>query len=222
MKKAVILGITGVTGNVLAHKLLDDDYFDEVISIHRRSAKIKHPKFKEYIVSDVIEDNFPNLEVDMLFCCVGTTQAKTPDRDTYKKIDYGIPIHAANWFVKQNGKTMITISALGADPASKIFYNRIKGEMERDVVKRDISNTYFMQPSLIAGDRKEKRTAEYLGKQLMKILNPFLIGSLKKYRSIKPEIIAEAMIHLAKYGYLKNRIPSDEIKQVAHDARDRT
>src|SRR5690606_5631154 len=129
--------------------------------------------------------------------------------------DYGIPVVAAK-LAKQNGiSTFAVISALGADESSKMFYNRIKGEMELDVIAQNIESTYIFQPSLIAGDREEKRTFENLAKSLMKVVNPIMIGSLKKYRSIHPETIAKGMIEAANRGYPKKIIPSDEIKELA-------
>tara|TARA_Y100000815_G_C13146062_1_gene426163 strand:+ start:401 stop:631 length:231 start_codon:yes stop_codon:yes gene_type:complete len=73
-----------------------------------------------------------------------------------------------------------------------------------------------LQPSLIAGDRDEKRTLETVSKMIMTIINPLLIGGLKKYRSIHPLTIAKAMIQVAKNGYKHVIIPSNEIKAIAH------
>jgi len=107
------------------------------------------------------------------------------------------------------------ISSLGANPDSGMFYNKIKGEMQGDVQAQKIKNTYIFQPSLIAGDRREKRFFENFAKQAMKILNHALIGPLKKYRSIHPEIIASAMVIVSNRGYEKSLIESDEIIKIA-------
>ena len=168
---------------------------------------------------DGIEHLKNPVKADVVFCCVGTTNAKTPDKEKYRAIDYGIPLKAAEYCKKNGVGTLIVISAMGADPKSKVFYNRLKGEMERDVLKVGIKNTFFMQPSLIAGDRKEKRTFEYITKQMMKFLNFFLIGPAKKYRSIHADTIAEAMIHVDLHGYEKARIQSDEIQNIADGTR---
>jgi len=87
--------------------------------------------------------------------------------------------------------------------------------MQRDVLAQKIKNTYIFQPSLIAGDRGEKRFFENFAKQAMKILNYALIGPLKKYRSIHPETIARAMVIVSNRGYDKSVIESDEIKKIA-------
>ena len=101
---------------------------------------------------------------------------------------------------------------MGANPESSTFYNKTKGEMEQDVLAETIENTYIFQPSLIGGDRDEKRFGERIAKVLMGTFG-FLIP--KKYKIIEPETIALAMVKVAAIGYSKQRIPSDEIKEIA-------
>jgi uncharacterized protein YbjT (DUF2867 family) len=142
-----------------------------------------------------------DFKADEVFCCIGTTKSKTPKKEVYKKIDYGIPKNAAE-LGKQNGiDTFIVISSLGADLESSIFYNRTKGEMEKAVLKAGIGKTYILQPSLIGGQRDEKRTGEWIFKQLFKVVNFILVGPLKKYRSIQPDTIAQAIVWLANNDF---------------------
>lgn len=212
---AIILGITGVSGTELAKKLLEDARYSQVISIHRRPSGIEHPKFKEYVGS--LKEYPQKITADVLFCCVGTTQAKTPDKEVYRAVDYGIPLQAARFCYTNGIPNLIIISALGANANSLFFYNRIKGEMERDVQDIGVKNTYFLQPSLITGERQETRKGEYMMKQFMKLINPILLGNFKKYRSIHPESIVKAMIKLDQDGYQRSRIPSDEIQNLANE-----
>ena len=107
---------------------------------------------------------------------------------------------------------------MGADTDSSIFYNKTKGEMQQDVLSQSIKNTYILQPSLIVGDREENRFGEKVATVFMKIFG-FLIP--KKYKMIKAETIAEAMVVLAKGGFSKQQITSNEIKQIAQNAGNR-
>jgi len=215
-KTAIILGITGVTGSLLAKHLFDDERFEKVISFHRRQSGLQHPKLEEHVIDMFeLEKHQEAFKADVVFCCVGTTQSKTSDRETYKKIDYGIPLAAAKLCVTNDIKRLIVISALGADPESRVFYNKVKGEMERDVLAEKPTNTYFLEPALLAADREEKRTAEKIGIAAFKVLNPFLIGPLKKFRSIKPEALVKTMLYLTFNTYEDARIPSDEIQKLA-------
>src|SRR5680860_1287763 len=216
MKTAILLGATGLTGEILFQKLLDDPQYGKIILFSRSSVKIKNSKIEEHLVDLFqLEEYKEQFKADQVFCCIGTTNSKTPNEETYRKIDYGIPVTAAK-LCKENGiSTFAVISALGANPDSGMFYNKTKGEMQRDVLAQKIKNTYIFQPSLIAGDRGEKRFFENVAKQVMKILNYALRGPLKKYRSIHPEIIASAMIFVANKGYDKSVIESEEIKKIA-------
>jgi len=172
MKTAILLGATGLTGGILLQKLLNDPRYGQIILFSRTSVKIKNSKIEEHLVDLFqLEKYKEQFNADQVFCCIGTTKSNTPNKETYRKIDYGIPVTAAK-LCKENGiSTFAVISALGANPDSGMFYNKIKGEMQRDVLAQKIKNTYFFQPSLIAGDREEKRFLENLAKQSMKILN---------------------------------------------------
>lgn len=132
----------------------------------------------------------------------------------YKKIDYGIPVSAAKLCKVNEIHTFIVISALGANSKIGVFYNRIKGEMEDAILKIDIAKTHILQPSLIGGGREEKRVGEWWVKQFFKVLNPLLFGSLKKFRSIDPTVIAKCMLWLANHSYEQNKISSDEIYKI--------
>jgi len=216
MKTAILLGATGLTGGILLQMLLNDPRYEKIILFSRSSVKIKNSKIEEHLVDLFqLEEYKEQFKADQVFCCIGTTKSKTPNEETYRKIDYGIPVTAAK-LCKENGiSTFAVISSLGANPDSGMFYNKIKGEMQRDVLAKKIKNTYIFQPSLIAGDRGEKRFFENFAKQAMKLLNYALIGPLKKYRSIHPEIIASAMLIVANKAYEKGIIESDEIKRIA-------
>jgi len=216
VKTAIILGATGLTGGILLQLLLKDDRYERIKVFTRKTVGIDHPKLEEHIVDFFeLEKVQQDFVADEIYCCVGSTKAKTPDLEVYRRVDYGIPLSAAR-LAKRNGiNCLLVVSALGADPGSRFFYNRIKGEMERDVLQENLPRTYFFQPSLITGERKEKRTFETLWKKVMIAGNYLLVGPLKKYRSIPAEVIARAMIKVANSEDPEVRIESDEIKRIA-------
>lgn len=221
MRTAIILGATGLTGGYLLQEILGDPLYNKVILFSRSKVAVKDDKIEEHIIDMFKLDEYEELfQGDDVFCCIGTTKSNTPDEDTYRKIDFGIPAAAARLARKNGIPRFLVISALGADPTSNMFYNKTKGEMEQAVLANDINKTYIFQPSLIAGDRVESRFFENLAKNAMKVINPILGGSLKKYRSIHPETIAAAMKVVAKNAYPKTRIESDQIKEIADSAKD--
>ncbi|WP_417443085.1 NAD-dependent epimerase/dehydratase family protein [Joostella sp.] len=215
-KTAIILGATGLTGSTLLKQLLNDDRYKTIKLFSRSSINKENPKIKEYIVDmfDLMlhHDDFT---ADEVFCCIGTTKSKTPDKAKYKAIDYGIPVAAAMLCKKNNINTYAVISSMGADSESAIFYNRIKGKMEDEVMSLHIPKTFILQPSLIAGKRDESRPAEWFFKQLMKGLNYIMVGPLKKYQSITPDKIAKSMVYLANSNRGTAVIKNDEIQQIA-------
>jgi len=211
-KTAILLGATGLTGRKLLKRLLDDERFQKVIVLTRRSTDIVNDKLEEHIIDLLALENHPDLfHADVVFCCIGTTKAKTPDKILYRRIDHGIPVTAARLAKENNIPGFMVISSLGADPKSRFFYNRTKGEMERDILKQGIKNTFILRPSLISGDRGEKRTGENFAEKVMRI-SDFLIPS--KYKIITADTIANAMVHIALSGHDSVIIPSEEIQEI--------
>lgn len=214
--RAVIVGATGLTGTYVLNLLLEDEDYVEVVTLSRKRINNKHPKHKNYLADLFDPETYAeNLQGDHLFICTGTTQAKTPDKDEYYRIEHDLPLQVSRTALKNGLSKVIVISALGADPESRFSYNRGKGEMERDIEALGFNESYFVQPALIGGNREEKRTFEAAWKKFQKVLDPMLVGFLKKYRTIHPKTISQAMIYIAKNGYKTSRIESDELKQIA-------
>ena len=217
-KTAIILGATGLTGGILLQSLLTDERYSEVKVFTRSPLCLTHPKLSEFLCDLLtLENQEANFTADEVFCCIGTTKAKTPDKELYKAIDYGIPVAAATLCKKNEIPAFLVVSAMGADPSSSVFYNKVKGEMEATILNLGLPKTHILQPSLIGGDRKENRPGEYFGKQLMKVFNFLLVGSLKKYRTIAPENIADTMVWLANNPYADKRLTSDIITNIAEN-----
>lgn len=213
MRTAIVLGATGLTGKLLVNQLIADESYSKIKLFSRRESDFSSSKIVEFI-GDVIDiENFKSdFTADVVFCCIGTTAAKTKDRSVYRQIDFGIPVKAAA-LCKENGiDTFIVVSAMGADAKSAIFYNRTKGEMEEAVLKCGIKNCYIMRPSLIRGKREGKRVLEGIATAVMFVADLFLVGRWRKYRSIDAQTIVSAMIKAAKNGYSENIIESDKIQ----------
>ena len=212
-KKAIILGATGLTGSHLLELLLNDSDYDAVKVFTRKKLSIAHPKLEEHIIDLLkLSDYATQFTADVVFCCIGTTKAKTPNKDIYRAIDYGIPVEAAKLAKQNNIDHFIVISALGAKAQSKVLYSKLKGEMERDVLAQQIEHTHLLQPSLIVGNRNEKRIGEDLSKHIMKLFG-FLIPA--RYKMIEAKTIAKAMAQIARKPLKEQIIPSDEIKLIA-------
>lgn len=212
-KTAILLGATGLTGGYLLELLLKTTHYESVLLFGRRNTGINHPKVKEHVTDLLKLDELGKLfKGEVVFCCIGTTQAKTKDRQTYRAIDYGIPVAASKLAAVNKIESFLVISSMGASQNSRIFYNKTKGEMERDVLKQDIPVIYVLRPSLIGGQRKEARLGEQTAKTLMRVFG-FLVP--KKYKMIHPKTIAEAMLKLAGTYDREAVIASHQIKEIA-------
>lgn len=215
-KTVIILGATGLTGGLLTELLIKDDAFSKIKLISRRATGFEHPKVED-IICDVLELETIKAQftADVVFCCIGTTKAKTPDRDLYYKIDHGIPTAAAGLAKENNIPTFMVISSAGTSTKSPFFYVRTKGEMERDVLDIGVQNTYIIKPAFINGRPDEERKGEKVLKKLMAISDFLMVGPLKKYRSVMAADIAKAMAFLATHPLAHNNILNQEIKTLS-------
>lgn len=195
---AVIIGATGLTGSLLLEQLLQDTAFSTVRILVRKPVSLQHPKLQTVIV------DFNNYEAfqqklgtgDCIFCCIGTTNANVKGDETeYRKIDFDIPVNAAR-FGKAAGFTQyLIVSAATANSSSRIFYNRLKGEVEEVIASYKYASFHVMRPSFILGNRKEQRMGEKIFKVLFKRMS-FLLPS--RWKPIEAAAIAQAMIGAAK------------------------
>jgi uncharacterized protein YbjT (DUF2867 family) len=132
--------------------------------------------------------------VDDLYICLGTTRKKAGTKENFRKVDHDYVVEATKLAKECGVKRIAIVSAIGANPNSRFFYNQIKGEMENAVAGIGIPSTYFFRPSLLLGNRKEFRLGEKVGEVLGSAMKPFLRGKLKRYRSVQDNEVARAMI----------------------------
>lgn len=216
-KKAAILGATGLIGSELLPLLLEDENYDEVWVYTRKPLKSDHPKLKQ-IIGDLLEEGaFDGLAVEDVFCCIGTTQAKTPDLSDYKNIDYGIPLRAAKAGVKGGMHQFLVVSSLGANAESKTFYLKVKGQMEQGLRKMAIPKLYIFRPSLLLGKREEFRMMERIGQVAV---NLFRWAIPAKYKGIKAARVARAMHEVANSLSEQVVYESDDILKLTQPAKD--
>lgn len=219
-KTAIVFGATGLTGSYLVKELTSDSRYDKVIVISRRSLGIDHPKLVEHITDLLNEDSWAELvKGHDVFCCIGTTRKKTPDKDEYYKIDFGIPKNAASAGKFNGAKTFAVVSAIGANSKSSIFYNKLKGEMEEAVKSNGPPKVFIMRPSIIAGPRGESRFLERIGLGIFKLLGFVFVGPLRKYRLIHAKNIAIAMIEAVNSEMNGGTFESDQVQELADNAK---
>lgn len=192
-QKAIVVGATGLVGTQLIRKLLLDDRFERVTIFARRQSGLKHPKLKEQIVDfDKISEWADEIKGDILFSAMGTTLKNAGSKETQYKIDYTYQFEVAKAAARNGVSKYVLISSAGANSKSKIFYSRIKGELDEAVQKLNFQKTIILRPSILDGDRKEKRTAEQISLKISRWITHFVF---RKYRPIRDEVVANAMIN---------------------------
>jgi uncharacterized protein YbjT (DUF2867 family) len=192
--KAIIAGASGLIGSKLLYLLLDEPGYDEVLALVRTELPVKHKKLVQLIIDfDTLDEYSSSINDHAIFCCLGSTRKKTPDLAVYRKIDHDYPLKLAQ-LAKQNGVDQYhLVSALGDNSKSSNFYTKMKGETEEAIKHVGLKYLHIYEPSVLTGDRQEYRSGERFLISVMTLLNPLLIGGLKKYRSIPAETVAKAM-----------------------------
>ena len=207
MKRAVLFGATGFVGSYILQELLQHPDYEQVTAVTRKDLGRKAPRLKT-IVAD--QQSLPAhkeaLAGDDIFIAIGTTKKKTPDQREYYAIDHGYPVLAASLAREKGATALFLVSAVGANPDARVFYTRTKGEAERDILALDFAHTHIFRPSIIMGERPEHRSMEKVLVAACHVLNPFIAGSLQRYRGIPAKDIAKAMINAANRPAEKVRI----------------
>lgn len=211
-RKALLLGATGLTGSFLLEELLQSELYSEVTVYVRKPLDQKHPKLKEQLVDFNTIQTW--VEADDIFCCLGATIKTVKTKEAFTKVDLIAPLQIAKLQLAAGSKRFLVMSAAGADANSKVFYNKVKGQLEAGLKKMNYSSLYIFQPSFILGERKEKRTMEQIGIAIAKFVSPILKGKFKKYLPVEASAIAKSMLHFAKNANIgAHTIPSNIIKK---------
>lgn len=195
MKTALIAGSTGLIGKHLLQLLLESDQYNLVKAITRKPLDFQHPKLENIVVDfDKMTEQYSHFKTEDVFCCLGTTMKQARSKDAFKKVDYDYPVEIAKVCKSQGAKQYSLVSALGADKDSSIYYNKIKGEVEEAISAVGYDRYHIFRPSLLLGDRTEKRSGEDAAKIVYKIFG-FLIPS--KYKGIEGAKVAKSMLQFA-------------------------
>lgn len=196
-KVALVVGGSGLIGKQVVELLLTHPAYSEVIVLVRKSFLPANPKINE-IVFDFENPVVGAIQADDVFCCLGTTIKKAGSKDAFRKVDCIYPLAIADLALKKGAQQFLIVTALGADSKSSFFYNRVKGEVEEQLIKLNYPSLKIFQPSLLLGERNEHRMGEKIGEVLFGLVGFLMIGPLKKYRAIDSAKVARAMVALAQ------------------------
>ena len=194
MRTALIAGGSGLVGGQLLRQLLESKEYSRVTALVRRPLSLTHSKLEQVIVDfSNLEKVSADLHCDVAFCCLGTTIRAAGSQEKFRAIDQ-TAVLAFAWAAKRHGaQRFFTISSLGADAQSRFFYNRVKGETEEALTILGFPTLRIFRPSLLLGSRPQPRWGERIAAVILWVVEPLLVGRLKKYRAIEAAVVARAM-----------------------------
>tara|TARA_B110000977_G_scaffold1815_1_gene2534 strand:+ start:1041 stop:1679 length:639 start_codon:yes stop_codon:yes gene_type:complete len=209
MKNSIVAGATGLVGSNILKQLAARG--DRPVALARRNiedlpanAEILEIDFKQFLINGELP------HCNHLYLCLGTTIKTAGSRIALRTVDFDYAFALAKK-ARQAGATGLSlISSVGADPHSKSFYLRTKGQLEEAIKALGFVSVNIYRPGILMGDRKERRSLEGLGKIIFTLIDPFLIGRLSQYRSIQADLLAGTMIENTDKGdgvtyfYFKN------------------
>ena len=201
-KTALVIGATGLVGEQLVLLLLEHPEFEKVVVFGRRKSGLNHSKLVEELIDfDRPESWAALVKGDVLFSTLGTTIKTAKTKENQFRVDFTYQYEFAK-AASQNGVPVyVLVSSLGADSKSSVFYSRMKGELDEAVSRLPFQKTIIVRPSILDGNRKEKRPAEKVSLAIMRTLTKVM---LKKYRPTPVDLLASQMIRLSleeKSGY---------------------
>ncbi|GIQ71182.1 oxidoreductase [Xylanibacillus composti] len=197
-KTAILLGATGLVGQELLKMLLSSEDYGEVLAIVRRRLP-EREKLKQLVVDDwdALEEHAEWFEgATDVFCCLGTTMKKAGTQVNFRKVDYDYPFMSARLAKATGAERFIIITAMGANAGSRVFYNRVKGELEAAIRELRLPSVAILRPSLLLGKRDEFRFGEQAAAWLSKLM-PFK-AALMKYKPIPASTVAAVMLRVAQ------------------------
>lgn len=199
IKNAIVIGATGLVGKALIEQLQQNPNCEKITAIVRReSADFKHlSKVEQFVIEDFLLLNDQDVSgYSHAFSCLGSTIKKAGSKQAFYNIDFEINAHFADLF-ELTETHFLLVSALGASASSPIFYNQVKGKLEQYIQKLDLYRISIIQPSLLIGERQEKRTMEGAMQNVYQKVSHLVPNSFK-YKPVTADQVAHTMVEAAQ------------------------
>ena len=199
--KSMVVGSTGLVGKSVVNHLIEKDI--AVLALVRNDEASNNSLLNYYKI-DFDDLQFPDetfSDIKDIFICLGTTIKKAESKEAFQKVDVTYCYEIAKQAQARGVKNISIVTSLGSDSNSTNFYLKSKGMIEDKITKIDFDSISIHRPGLLIGARNEIRLGEFIGQKIFPyFIDPFLMGSLRKYRSIKGDTLAKAMVNLSGYG----------------------
>jgi uncharacterized protein YbjT (DUF2867 family) len=198
-KHAIVIGANGLVGSEVTKQLLDDDYYEKVTLITRRYIDLEHEKLEVEIVDfKNLHKDWDLFKCDDVYYCLGTTRSDTPRKSDYHKIEFDYCLNIAKISHHNKVNKFIHISSAGANPKSWIYYLKLKGEVENNLMEIGFNYLHIVRPYFLMGKRDNFRYGESIARFFLQIFNFMMVGFLKNIKGMPATLLAKSMIHYAK------------------------
>ncbi len=192
---ALLAGGTGLVGGACLRALLQHPEYEKVYLLTRRNVPgLTHPKLSQCVVDFNAPEGLKLPASTDVFCALGTTIRKAGSQQAFRHVDFEIPLAIARLSLQTGARNFALCSSVGADPASRNFYLRTKGELEQALRALPFQGLRIFRPSILVGDRPESRPGEFLGAAVGRILRFIMLGPLRRYRPVAAEEVGRAMV----------------------------
>lgn len=210
-KTALLIGATGMVGEECLKELLASQVYEKVVALTRKPLAVSDAKLRNAVVDFEKPESYrAEATADDVYIATGTTIAKAGSQEAFRRVDYDLPLQVAEMAKANGAKRLVLVSSLGADSGSAIFYSRVKGELEEALKELNFESLIIFRPSLLLGNRKEKRTGEAIGRFVAEKLSFLFAGPLKKYQGTPADLLARSMVQAAQENKTGLRIIENE------------
>ncbi|OME88804.1 MULTISPECIES: NAD(P)H-binding protein [Paenibacillus] len=220
---ALVVGATGLVGRMVTEELLGREELEEVRVLVRRIPDVAHPKLLPILVEwdqlDRYSEAFSG--VHSVYCCLGTTIKKAGSQQQFRKVDVDYVIKTAELAKRQGVRQFMAVSSAGANPKVRNFYLRTKGEVEEKLAGIGFRGLHLFRPSLLLGERPERRFGERVASVLMTSLDFAFKGpKLAPYRAIPARKVAKSMVNIGLTDMKGHHVYTNEVIHVLGEAAD--
>jgi len=199
---ALVAGGSGMVGSRLLRLLIDAGEYERVYALSRRPLPLEHARFANRVVrfEAPLEAQLRGFVCQDAFCCLGTTMRAAGSREGFRAVDHDLVIAFARAALGCQAQRLVVLSSVGASAEAKNFYLRVKGETERDLAALRPRSLDILQPSLLLGQRRERRPMELAAQALMWAAGPLFVGRWARFRAVDATLVAAAMRGAARSG----------------------
>jgi uncharacterized protein YbjT (DUF2867 family) len=193
---AIVAGGTGLVGGALLQLLSTDARYRRVSALVRREVTLPPGVTAQPVDFDHL-DYLTLTDVDVAFCCLGTTRKDAGSAAAFRRVDLDYVIAFARLARRAGAKRFLLVSSIGASTSSPFLYPRTKGESEAAVAALGFTSVVIVRPSFLVGVRARGRSGETAALRISEWIRPLLIGPLAKYAPIEAVVVARALANAA-------------------------